>query len=360
MSTQQGYLLLADISGYTAYLAGVELEHANDILTDLLESIVGKLRLTLTIAKLEGDAGFAYAPETKLERGETVLELVESTYTAFRDRREAIHRRTTCECNACRAIPTLDLKFFVHHGDYIVQQVSGISELVGSDVNLAHRLMKNHITEATGWKAYALFTAAGLAHIGVQPEGLHAGQETYEHLEPVKTYSLNLQASYQALVEARRVFITPEQSDLVIVQDLPEPVTEVWDWINNPRKRILWDELDAVIPVLRPGGRTQAGARNHCLHGKNAAVEDVLDWRPFDYFTVRILKQGVYVSRTCTFEPLADGGTRLSTNFVVKMPLPDWLTRRIGKPFLNFFGISRTREHMAQLVLAESQQKPAE
>jgi len=38
MTTQHGYLILAEISGYTAYLAGVELDHAHDILTDLLES----------------------------------------------------------------------------------------------------------------------------------------------------------------------------------------------------------------------------------------------------------------------------------------------------------------------------------
>ena len=352
--TQHGYLVLADISGYTSYLSKVELDHAHEILTDLLEAIVGRFKAALTISKLEGDAVFAYVPEAKMERGETLLELVESTYAAFRDRREAAHRRTTCECNACRAIPALDLKFFVHHGDYIVQEVSGIRELVGSDVNLAHRLMKNHLTEATGWKAYALFTEQGLAHMGVKPEGIHSQPESYEHLGEVMTHSLNLQPRYEALVDSRRAFITPEESDMVIVQDLPAPPHIVWDWINDSRKRVLWDELDEVRPVLRPGGRTGAGARNHCIHGKTVAVEDVLDWRPFDYFTVRIFRQGVYVSRTCHFVPLPDGGTRLSTNFVVKMPFPDWLTRRIAQPFLKLVGIPRTREHMAKLVEEEA------
>ena len=35
-SVRQGCLVLADISGYTAYLAGVELEHSHDVLADLL------------------------------------------------------------------------------------------------------------------------------------------------------------------------------------------------------------------------------------------------------------------------------------------------------------------------------------
>src|SRR3990172_5424605 len=134
--TQHGYLVFADISGYTSYLAGAELDHAHEILTDLLETIVGRLRTLLTIAKLEGDAVFAYVPESRIERGETLLELIEATYMAFCDGRDHARRRTTCACNACRNIPSLDLKFVTHHGDYILQHLSGITELVGSDVNL--------------------------------------------------------------------------------------------------------------------------------------------------------------------------------------------------------------------------------
>jgi len=353
--TQHGYLVLADISGYTSYLAGVELGHAHEILTDLLETIVNKFRSALTISKLEGDAVFAHVSESKLPRGETLLELIESTYAAFRDRREATHRRTTCTCAACRAMPTLDLKFFVHHGDYIVQTVTDIKELVGSDVNLAHRLMKNHITENTGWKAYALFTAKGLEHIGVWPDGMHEQPEAYEHLGEVKTYSLDLHPRYEALVDARRNFITQEQADLVITQDLPAPPHAVWDWINDPRKRVLWDDLDEVKPILRPGGRTGVGARNHCIHGKEVAVEDVLDWRPFDYFTVKICKRGVCASRTCHFIPLDDGNrTRLHTNFIVEMPLPDWLAQRLMKPFFKMVKLHETRNHMARLVEEEA------
>ncbi len=355
MPSEQGYFVLADISGFTAYLAGAELEHAHDILADLLETVVFKLRLALTISKLEGDAVFAYAPAAKLERGETLLEAVETTYAAFRDRREAVRRVTTCQCNACRNIPRLDLKFIVHYGVYIMQDVAGTHELVGSDVNLAHRLMKNHVAEATGWQAYALLSEPCLARVGLQPAGLHEQVETYEHLPPVKTYSFDLQAGYQAMLAQRRALITLAQADLVIVQDLPAPVTVVWDWINNPQKRVQWDELDEVVPVLRPAGRASAGARNHCVHGKDVAVEDVLDWRPFDYFTVRIVKRGIGVTRTCAFQPLAEGGTRLSTAFAMALPGPRPLTRPIARAFLQAIGMRRTREHMARLVTAEAE-----
>jgi len=311
--TQHGYLVLADISGFTAYLAQVELDHAHEILTDLLEGIVGQFKTLLTLSKLEGDAVFAYTSESQLTRGETLLELLESTYVIFRDRVEAAHRRTTCTCRACQAIPTLDLKFFVHHGDYIVQTVAGIRELVGSDVNLAHRLMKNHIAEATGWKAYALFSHTGLEHLGVQPEGLHPQIETYEHLGDIQTYSLDMHPRYTELINARRVIVAPEESYLITTHNYPVSPPVLWEWLNDPLKRAQWiPEEVKFIPIDLPGGRTGVGARTHCVHGKKVAMQEtVLDWRPFDYFTVEQIFSPFVERATYQLTPIPEGGTRL-------------------------------------------------
>src|SRR5512147_1623818 len=207
-STQHGYLLLADISGYTSFVAGTELDHSHEILSDLLETICAEIEKLLTIHKLEGDAVFAYAPEAIISRGETILELIESTYLAFRDRQTIIKRSTTCTCRACQNIPSLDLKFIVHHGDYIIQQVRDIREMVGSDVNLIHRLSKNHVTDATGWRAYLMITEPCLAHLDVRLEGAHEQMEVYEHLGETKTINIDLHERYRELKETRRVFLT--------------------------------------------------------------------------------------------------------------------------------------------------------
>ena len=138
--TQSGYLMLADISGYTSFVAQTEIEHADIALSYLLETIVEKLGSTLIISKLEGDAVFAYVEESKLPDGKSLLELIDHTYLAFRDRAKGLYSTATCDCRACRAIPILDLKFMVHYGNFIIQQVAGIRDLLGTDVNLIHRL----------------------------------------------------------------------------------------------------------------------------------------------------------------------------------------------------------------------------
>src|SRR5687768_7996941 len=349
--TQHGYLVLADISGYTSYLAGVELTHARDILTELLNLIVEHFRPFLSIVKLEGDAVFAHVPKTKIVRDETLLELFESTYFAFRDRVEGIRRRTTCQCNACKAIPTLDLKFILHFGEYVLQNVFGITELVGSDVNLTHRLLKNHVNEATGWKAYALFTEAGLMQMNVKLENLHEQVEGYEHLGEVKTYSLDLHARYKELVEARRVLVSPEEADATITCTIPASPIVVWEWLNDIQKRLRWENYDDIRPLLRPGGRIGAGARNHCAHGKNLVLETILDWKPFAYYTTEY----PMAIQTHHLTSQSDG-TQLNVYFKLTMPLPRWLTRRLAKFMFRRFKVEEQFERMARMIAKEATQ----
>ena len=162
---QTGYLMLADISGYTSFVAQTEIEHADMALSFLLETIVEKIGGLLTIGQLEGDAVFAYIEESRLPEAQALLEVIDKTYLAFREKALALYRGATCPCRACRALPTLDLKFMVHHGEYLIQQVAGTKHLLGTDVNLIHRLAKNHVAESTGWKGYALFTNQGLERL---------------------------------------------------------------------------------------------------------------------------------------------------------------------------------------------------
>ena len=194
--TQTGYMVLADISGYTSFVAKTEIEHADIALSHLLETIVGKLSDLLTISKLEGDAVFAYAEEGKLPEGKSLLELIDHTYMAFRDRANTLYVGATCPCRACRAIPTLDLKFMVHHGDFIIQQVAGIKDLLGTDVNLIHRLSKNHVAESTGWRGYALFTNQGLERTQTDKTSFIQQAESYEHLGEVEIYVRDMHVRY--------------------------------------------------------------------------------------------------------------------------------------------------------------------
>lgn len=351
-TTQHGYLLLADISGYTSFVAGTELDHSHEILTDLLETICAQIEKLLTIHKLEGDAVFAYAPEAIISRGETILELVEATYVAFRDRQTDIRRSTTCTCRACQNIPNLDLKFILHHGDYILQQVRGIREMVGSDVNLIHRLSKNHVTDATGWRAYLMVTEPCRAHLDLKLGTVHEQTESYEHLGEVKTINIDMHHRYAELKAARRVVITEEDADVQFSVDFPTPPPVTWEWLQDPGRRNSWSGGVHWYSGDRPNGRAGSGASNHCAHGKSVSTEVTLDWHPFEYSTVESYENGKKTfSETFRLEPLPDGGTRV-TNFArLHLPLPRPIRRIVARAMLlNKFKYDQAVQKAAQLA----------
>lgn len=357
-NTYAGYLVIADISGYTSYLATTELEHSREVLAELLELIVARFQPALTIVRLEGDAVFAHAPDGQIPRGETLVECLESTYTAFRDHVRGIVHRTTCQCNACRAIPTLDLKFIVHYGDYMMQRVSGINELVGSEVNRLFRLAKNHVTQEKGWIAYILYTAASLEQLGITPEGMHQQVERHEHLGEVAISVTDLHARFEAISAARHVVLALEDAHVTFTFDFAAPPPVVWEWLNDPRRRNLVDPQVTWSAVTRPGGRTGVGASNHCAHGKNGLTrETILDWRPSDYVTcVRITNKLpgklIDMMETVSLEPLGDGsGTRTQWNARLQR-LPGFVARAMGKYYKKLM-CEGVLEPMNQLIQEE-------
>ena len=129
IAPEKGYLLIADIGGYTKFITAVELEHSTDILADLINSIAAQAVGAFHLAKLEGDAFFVFAPEGSID-GPAFLTLVESCYFAFAERLRDISRANTCECGACRLTPSLNLKFVAHAGQYSKQTMAGSMELV--------------------------------------------------------------------------------------------------------------------------------------------------------------------------------------------------------------------------------------
>ena len=360
--TQHGYLVIADLSGYTSYVAKTELEHSQEILAELLEMLVTNLTTLLTLSKLEGDAVFGYVAERHVPRSETILELVESTYVAFKDKIVNMNRRTTCTCNACRNIPLLDLKFVVHHGDYIRQQIMNMNELVGSDVNLAHRLLKNSVADATGWRAYALFTEAALAHMGIQLEadGSHASVEHYEHLGDVKAMSFNLRERYKALSEARRVVLADKDADVIYTIPVAAPPGIVWTWLNDADRRNVCAVGELTWrPGQRAKGRTGAGSSNHCAHGKGESTEVILDWRPFEYYTASSTDpsmKGMTMTNMSRLEP-ADGGRGTIFHYYFRMDMqrmPRPLNRLMCRIMMRVLKVRMNFENMARLAADEA------
>ena len=185
--TDRGFLVLADISGFTAFLTATELEHGPPIIAALLEEVIREFSPPLEIQEVEGDAVFALGPDQVLVSPVAVLDAAESAFVAFRSRQRAMQAAETCPCGVCQNISTLSLKIIAHHGDFLRQTVAGRSQASGTDVILAHRLLKNRLGRAG---AYLLVTETALRRLGLDPgeTGLGAHTERFEHLGDVRCF----------------------------------------------------------------------------------------------------------------------------------------------------------------------------
>src|SRR5437763_3100124 len=137
----EGILVMADISGYTKFVAGTEAEHSREILAELMDGIAKSFGGRLAVDQVEGHALSCTTERTDVE----VVDWLRETFRLFHGRLRDIRTATTCPCRACATVQELGLKFVVHRGEFSRYEVAGRVQLHGNDVNLVHRLLKNTV-----------------------------------------------------------------------------------------------------------------------------------------------------------------------------------------------------------------------
>jgi len=170
---QSGFLVLADISGFTAFVTATELEHGADVTGVLLGGVMEALAPPLEIQELEGDAVFALGRDGAEQSDRALMDAFGRAFEAFSERQHEMALDTSCHCRACSGVLGLSLKLIVHHGSYMRQVVRGRSRVAGPDIILAHRFLKNAVEPRT----YVLFTDSAVERLGIDP--VAAGLERY-------------------------------------------------------------------------------------------------------------------------------------------------------------------------------------
>ncbi len=330
-------LVIADISGYTGFLAGAELDHAQDILADLMGTVVGALRPTFKLAKLEGDAAFVYSITEQVDAAQ-LQDTIERCYFLFRRRLRDVQQASTCECNACTLVPNLDLKVVAHHGRIVRQKFGSWEELVGSDIIVVHRLLKNRVPEATGFSAYAMYTDACLTAMGIDDPvaaGFAEHVEAFDGVGEIRAWVRDLHAAWDAELARARLVVQSRDIARMYEAVFRAPTPLVWEYMTSPARRPRWQHgVTGVIEAARTAGRRGIGTVNHCMHGKDAIIEEVMDWRPYDHVTYRSLLPIPNVPKLLSsylFTDLGDGRTRVELRFGMPRSAKD---RAIAEPLM--------------------------
>jgi hypothetical protein len=285
----KGYFILTDISGYTEFLTKSELDHAQDALQNLFDVQLAHIKYPFVISGFRGDAIFMYVPEANICEPQTILEALEKLFFVFADTLRQMIQNTTCTCRACQNMSKLDLKMVVHYGEYVIQKLGEREELLGADVIVPHRMLKNSVIEQTRIESYALFSdaaaeAANLSHLAFP---LVPHTEVYAHIGEVNMQVLDLRKVWEREQEKRRFVVTSGEAWLTFdwgpILALP---STVWEYLTTPRLEQAWAGYDLVERTDGLGGRFQPETEYHCAHGQVHFFNKILDWKPFEYVSL--------------------------------------------------------------------------
>jgi uncharacterized protein YndB with AHSA1/START domain len=118
--------------------------HGVHIISELLEIIINNNTMNLQIAEIEGDAVLFYKYCETPDLVEIYAQC-QQMFISFHEHLKLYERDRICDCGSCSSTPELTLKFIVHFGNVIERNIHGHFQLMGPDVTLVHKLMKNNV-----------------------------------------------------------------------------------------------------------------------------------------------------------------------------------------------------------------------
>jgi uncharacterized protein YndB with AHSA1/START domain len=145
--------------------------------------------------------------------------------------------------------------------------------------------------------------------------GMRVHREAYDDLPEMAGYVHDLGAAWAADQASRRVTVTDRDAGYVLERVHAAPRDVVWAFITDPALRPRWQADVEEVDELPTAPRRGAGTTNHCMHGKDVLVEEILDWRPNDHVTHRTtVPSGFKATDTFAFEDVPEG-TRVRVLF---------------------------------------------
>jgi len=307
---QEGALVLADISGYSKFIAQTEVDHSWSILHELLDTVVRSVEGAMDVSQVEGDAILFISGLSTPE----VIAALEGTFVAFHRRLRDMQAVTTCPCAACAKIDILKLKFVVHQGKFSRQRLANVEQLHGTDVIVAHRLLKNTVPS----KEYLLVTDAVLERLPAERR-----ERFTPHCEEFDVAAISggyeeIAYLWQAAEAAERNRVLPEEGFVNSDVTVDAPIGLVFDLMLKPdvmQRYLFADAVDAV-----PGARGEdLGSEFHCHHGGSVVTMRVVSVDPGTELTLTADKPTT-MYLTTRLNDAGDSHTRISRSFIWDVP----------------------------------------
>jgi hypothetical protein len=186
-------------------------------------------------------------------------------------------------------------------------------------------------------------------------------RETFESVGEVTGWVADLAVAWDEQRHRERTKVTDEDALAVITIPAAVPRDILWEWATSPARRIRWTGGMTDLVEDTAAGRRGIGTVNHCVHGKDVTIEEVLDWAPPEYVTKRLKTPYRGVPRIIiTMELIARHPGRTDLVFRVARPrsVKDRLIlQAMERPFRA--AVMRDSASLIELAVADARERAA-
>ncbi len=189
------FFCVPDLTGFTRFVASADITFAKEVIPALLRRLIEANLLKMNVAEIEGDAIFFYKTG-RLPSVKRVAEQCKLFYKTFLDFMDSLEKIDP-DGHEKYVADQLGLKVVIHYGQISSANIKGRTKLLGEDVIITHKLLKNAIREDN----YVLFTDKYLRKIR-DPKKLNSwfhgdqltpGKEVYEYIGEVDYHYISLE-----------------------------------------------------------------------------------------------------------------------------------------------------------------------
>jgi hypothetical protein len=314
---EKALILIADISGFTDFNTTTEIDHAAHIIAELLEVMIKAEDTGFTLAEVEGDALLMYRKGDPPPRA-VLVDQCQRIFHSFHRQRMVIERDTLCQCGACQGSSALTVKFVAHYGFIKEIEVDRFTKATGTEMIIAHRLMKNDINS----REYILLTQACCEAMGGGdgPHGLvwSKASQAYPAVGAVP-YQCAILTDFLATIprpSPRPRFTVVKGEDNLEIK-IRAPVRDVYQTLINVDKRPDW--LEGVDTINRDLTSERIGMQHNCIfHGFTLVNKSIFaDYTPeHARYSEEVHVVELNLTLLAHYEMVAqdDGGTKLLFN----------------------------------------------
>lgn len=144
--TSTTLICIPDISGFTRFMSETDIELSSKVIPALLNNIIYTNDIGLKVSEIEGDA-VLFFKRGELPSFKDLINQCKLFFTEFYQQLDVLSKQYSEE-KGIDNVPELGLKIILHCGEDVESvQIGNRIKLMGEDVIVAHRLLKNDIQE---------------------------------------------------------------------------------------------------------------------------------------------------------------------------------------------------------------------